>query len=231
MLTAMSLAGSRRETAAPRATPGVRRARRARSSAASAASVPASHAADEDHVRMAEHPAMQPLAGGRADTRPPARARRSPLVHQVVADVRASRGRPRRRLDARAGELDGAARRPRPRRRPVRLAMRSTDVAVPVAGGEGHPRVEARRDRSRSTASITLCRSTKRRQSQRRDGAQTGDAVRHHDLRQRQPLGGACGRVLGAQRLVRDPALEPDEGREGPGDAGAGAGSGRRRSA
>jgi hypothetical protein len=169
-------------------------------------------APDEDHVRVTQHPAVDRLAHGWPE------ACRSlelvaPRIHQVVADVRAPR-----LVRALAGprEIDRSARdvgfgEPRPLGDPL------DGVAVPVACREGHPRMEARRVRAQHRFDQALLLDD-RAPVHPRDRAQARDAVRHHDLREREVLRRARGGVLGAQRILGDPLLEPDQGREGPGD-------------
>ena len=168
-------------------------------------------AADEHHVGVTQHPPVRGFARGRAIAGGLFQLGES-LVDQVEAEVGLSRVLARRSL-ARARELHGlrgghVLAQARPLRDPL------DDVAVFVAGGKGHAVVIARRilAERRLHDALPLHEGSPVAQG---DRPQTRDAVGHRDVRQRQPLGGARGGILGVERLVGDPALEPQQRREG----------------
>ncbi len=165
------------------------------------------HAADEHHVRVTAHPAVQPFAGGGLI---PGRAleRGAALVHEVVAHVRA----------ARVGRVVGGG----GAREVVREAGHGRfvppgppgnalhDVAILVARRERHALVGACGIFAQHRLHDALPLD-ERLPVHAGDGAQAGDAVRHHDLRQRGALGRSNSGILAAQSLVGDPLLEPDQ--------------------
>ena len=161
--------------------------------------------------RWTDSPNVGPVAGGRLQLG-------EPVVDQVVADVvaparsslpAACRRRSRPRAPARS---PGGP--PPPRGRRVRRAIRSTTWRYSSRVANVIRRVEARRvlPQHRLDPALVLDEGAPVHPG---DGAQAGDAVGHHHLGQRQPLGGAGGGLLGAQRLVGDPLLQPDHGGEG----------------
>ncbi len=166
------------------------------------------HAADEYGVRVAVHPALDRLArGGTVAGRLLQLGQAG--VHQVVADVRAPgivRG---------GGQRGASAVHRQPRHRlfapPGPPGHPLDRVAVAIAGGEVHARVEARRvlPQNRLHPALAL---DERLPVHPRDRAEAGDAVRHADLGEGEPLGGLAGGLLRAQCLVRDPLLQPHDG-------------------
>ncbi len=179
--------------------------------------------AHEQHVGVAEYPATKPLLQIGLVVRGFLQ-RRAPLVDQVVAYVRA----PRVARVALAGAVRGG-------RGPARGDVRAREfhrlerdvlfshsrafcdpldhVPIAIARGEVHPGVVTRRvvTQDRLHAAATL---DERAPVHPPDRAQTRDAVGHHELRERQPLGRACDRILRRHPLLVDPLLEPDQGRE-----------------
>ncbi len=163
-----------REQPAPRATPCAPPARPARAPRRAPPRCRPAIPPHEDEVGVPQDPAVHrlahagPVAGGRLQLG-------EPLVDQVVAHVGAERGL-RPVVRARPGELH-RARGPRPPpAAPGPPGDPLDDVAVLVAGGEGHPRVEPRGvlAQHRLDGALPL---DERLPVQVRDGAQAGDAV------------------------------------------------------
>ena len=153
---------------------------------------------------------MQRLSGGRPIPRRSLQLG-EPVVDQVVAHVVPARIR-RFTFGGLLGAFhrppgDGFLGAPSPLRDPL------DDVAVPVARGERHAAVKFRRivAQGRFQATLALDEQAPIRPG---DGPETGDAVGHPDLGERQPPGRPGGRLLGAEGFVGDPVLEVAQGDE-----------------
>ena len=100
--------------------------------------------------------------------------------------------------------------------RHIRLTHTSTfgdcfdHVAILIARGEGLPRVAIRRVLAQHPLHHALVLH-ERAPVEAGDGPEAGNAVRHHDLRQRRALCRTRHRLLSAQSFIVDPRLEPDK--------------------
>ena len=167
------------------------------------------NAADERDVGMAPDLPIdrlqrcRPIPDGRLE-------RRQALVHQEVANVRApaARGLRSREIDCRPGHgLLG---------RSTSLGDPFDRVTVPVAGVEGHPGVESRGIGSQHGLGSALA-FDEGSPIQPGDGPQAGDAVRHHQLGQRQSLDRLRGRRFRREPVLGQPLFELGETREAGG--------------
>ena len=138
-----------------------------------------------------------------------------PVIDQVEPDVRPARiAAALRRQRLAAGQLHGPTRH---RSLPVTRTPGNTldDVAILVARRERHLRVEPRGILAERGFHHALFLD-EHAPVATADVAQAVDAVRHHDLRQRQPLRRLRHRVLGAHTDFAQPVLEPRQRRRGP---------------
>jgi hypothetical protein len=163
------------------------------------------HSAHEHEVRVTQDPAVHPFQSGWSVT-DGVLERCATLIQQVVPHVRRSfrthivSRSPAGKLECESGHRGFV--------RTGALGDPFHHVPVTVAGSEGHPRVNRIVPQHRFHHALVL---DERVPVHAGDGPQAGDAVRHHDLGERDPLSGARRGVLGGHRFVADPALEPGQ--------------------